>query len=555
MESSQFNPPLLLLLQKPVFLLVNFLTGVTHCTQRLLRTVIPWFVFLAGGLLFSCSRSAEAPPHILLIMVDDLGFSDLGCYGGEIRTPQIDELARNGLRFTQFYNTAKCHSSRVSLLTGLYCNQAGDSRLDHATTIAAVLDSAGYFTSMAGKWHLDREPTDFGFRRYWGHLSGATDYFLGDSTFRLNGEPWYDFGEDFYTTDANVDFSIKFMEEALESGRPFFHYIAFNAPHYPLQAPEEDVRNCLGQYDQGWEMIRQARFEKQKQLGLFPDTMYLPPLPAHVPAWDSLSPQQRSFESFRMSIYAAMVERVDRNIGRLLDYLDRKGVLDNTLVLICSDNGACPFERSRNLEVPPWEGGSFYLYDASWATVCNTPLKHYKQTQHEGGISTPLVVHWPGRIPEPGSWVRSPGHLIDIMATLLEVTGAAYPVSGSIEPLQGISLLPLFRGEERRGHGELYFRFSSCRALRQGDWKLVSFYSDRWELYHIPTDRFEQTDLAGEFPELVEELSAKWHEIAEHTDKLPGMARQPVRDTAPSNTHHEWHRSGLTRDWKPFGLD
>ncbi len=339
--------------------------------------------------LLSCNGTEKAPPNILLIMVDDLGFSDFGCYGSEIETPNIDELAENGLRFTQFYNTAKCHSSRVSLLSGLYCSQAGDQSLSRATTIAKVVGKAGYFTSMTGKWHLQREPTDFGFERYWGHLSGATDFFNGDSTFRLNGEPWAEFDENFYTTDANVDYSFQFIDEAIESGKPFFHYIAFNAPHYPLQAPKEDIEKYLGTYDVGWDRIREKRFKKQKQIGLFPDGMALPALPDHMKKWESLDPEERNFESFRMSIYAAMVDRIDQNIGQLITYLEEKGAMDNTLIMICSDNGACPFERSRNMDIPPWEGGSFYLYDASWATVGNTPLRHYKQTQHEGGISSP----------------------------------------------------------------------------------------------------------------------------------------------------------------------
>ncbi len=343
-------------------------------------------------------------PNILLMMVDDLGFSDFGCYGSEIETPRIDALAEHGLRFTQFYNTAKCHSSRVCLLSGLYCGQAGDQKLNHATTIAAVLGQAGYFTSMAGKWHLDQQPTDFGFQRYWGHLSGDTDYFKGDKTFRLNGAEWNGFDKDFYTTDANVDWSMKFIDEALESGKPFFHYIAFNAPHYPLQAPKADIKKYLGRYDAGWEMIRETRFAKQQQLGLFPKDMVLPSLPDHMTEWDSLNEKERDFESFRMSIFAAMVDKVDQNIGRMIDYLQEKGQLENTLIILCSDNGACAFERSKNIDIPPWQGGSHYTYDASWATVGNTPLRHYKQTQHEGGISSPLIVHWPKHVKNEGGF-------------------------------------------------------------------------------------------------------------------------------------------------------
>lgn len=484
-------------------------------------------------------------------MVDDLGFSDFGCYGGEILTPHIDELAENGLRFTQFYSTAKCHSSRISLLTGLYPVQAGEQSLSRATTIARELNEAGYFTSMSGKWHLDGQPTDFGFMRYWGHLSGMTDYFLGDSTFRYKGEPWSGFDKDFYTTDANVDYSIEFLDEALSSGKPFFHYIAFNTPHYPLQAPREDIEKYRGSYDIGWDRVRTARFEKQKQLGIFSEEAELPPLPDHMSSWDSLSEDKQEFESFRMSVYAAMVDRLDRNIGRLVGFLEDRGVMDNTLIMICSDNGACPFERSRDLHIPPWEGGSYLLYDASWATVSNTPLRHYKQTQHEGGISSPLIVHWPARIKDQGGWERSPGHLVDVMATCLEVAGAVYPERDGLQPLQGKSLLPLFRGEERTGHQEIYFNFGTCRALRRGDWKVVSFYKMRWELYNIAEDRFEQHDLAATYPDLLKELSGRWYEMAEHADLLPEKKRRPVNDEASPDRHWEWHKPELTRSWPP----
>jgi arylsulfatase len=513
------------------------------------------FSFLLPGILiffFQSCESTDLQPNILLVMVDDLGFSDFGCYGGEIQTPHIDHLAENGLRFSQFYNTAKCHSSRVSLLSGLYCTQAGDESLSRATTIATELDKAGYFTSMTGKWHLQGEPTDFGFQRYWGHLSGATDFFQGDTSFRLNGEAWDAFDADFYTTDANVDYSIRFLDEAQTTGKPFFHYIAFNAPHYPLQAPESDVKKYLGVYDAGWETIREARFQKQKELEVFPREVKLPPIPVHMTAWAKLPEERKVFESFRMSVYAAMVDRIDRNMGRLVDYLKEKGVYENTLILICSDNGGCPFERSRNLEIPPWEGGSFLLYDASWATVSNTPLRFYKQTQHEGGISSPLIVHWPGKIKDPGSWERQLSHLVDIMATCLDVGGGTYPDHEGIQPLQGKSLSPLFRGEEREEHEELYFVFNNCRALRQGDWKAVSFYGSRWELYNLAEDRCEQNDLAFEYPELVEKLAKRWHEMAETTDFLPENKREAVRDIPASNTRPEWHKPQLTEHWKSY---
>lgn len=483
------------------------------------------------------------------MMVDDLGFSDFGCYGSEIETPHVDKLAENGLRFSQFYNTAKCHSSRVCLLTGLYCNQAGNSKLSRSVTIAEVLKKAGYFTSMTGKWHLDREPTSRGFDLYWGHLSGCTDFFKGDKTFRLNGKPWNEFDDDFYTTDANVDYAIQFIDKALEKGKPFFHYIAFNAPHYPLQAPKKDIEKYLGRYDAGWDETRKERFAKQKRLGLFPKDMKLPPLPGHMKNWSALDRKNREFESFRMAIFAAMVDSIDQNIGRMLAYLEDKGLLDNTLVMLCSDNGACPFERSRNINIPPWKAGSYYLYDASWATVGNTPLKHYKQTQHEGGISSPLIVHWPEHIRNAGSWNRNPGHLIDIMATCIEVAGAKYPDKGKVAPLQGKSLVPLFEGKDRDGHDYLYFQFSNCRAIRKGDWKVVSFYGQKWELYNVAEDRTEQNNLASQHPERSKELAALWHKVAEEVDKAPERQRKPSSDQPGSDSKSSWHKDGIHSKW------
>lgn len=512
------------------------------------RTGCMGWVLLFALLGTSLVLGAEKP-NILLMMVDDLGFADFGCYGSEIKTPRIDTLAQNGLRFTEFYNTAKCHSSRVCLLTGLYCQQAGNQSLSRATTIAEILGKAGYFTSMTGKWHLDKQPTDFGFQRYWGHLSGATDFFIGDKTFRLNGELWDDFDEDFYTTHANVDYAIDFIKEARAAGKPFFHYIAFNAPHYPLQAPKEDVQKYRGRYDVGWEKIRQQRFAKQKQLGLFPQEMKLPPFPQHVPGWETLGQKRRDFESLRMAVFAAMVDSIDQNVGRLVDYLQKIGQFENTLILLCSDNGACPFERSSRMEFAPWQGRSHYCYDASWALVGNTPLRHYKQTQHEGGISSPLIVHWPNHIKNVGAWERSPGHLIDIMATCIEVAGGDYPQSESIAPLQGKSLLPLFRGLPRAGHRDLYFQFTNCRALRQGDWKAVSFYGSQWELYNIAEDRCEQRDLAGQHPDKVRALAARWFEMAEHTDQLPPKKRQPVSEKPAPHTKGSWHKADVHKKW------
>jgi len=492
--------------------------------------------------LFAIQRTARAEsderPNIVLIMADDLGFSDLGCYGSEIATPNIDQLAARGLRFTQFYNTAKCHSSRVSLLTGLYCDQAGGAKLNRGATIAEVLSSSGYFTAMVGKWHLSKQPTDFGFQRYWGHLSGATNFFTGDNTFRLNGEEWKVpttlNGRPFYTTHAIGDFALQFIDEAVKSDKPFLLYTAFNAPHYPLQAPEKAVRKYDGKYDGGWDQLRITRHRKQLASGLLPKKWKLSPRPEHVPAWDELSEKEQSWESDRMEVFAAMVDLLDENVGRIVSSLKENGVYDNTLILFCSDNGACPFERTRGRFKRPWDPTSYWTYDASWAHAGNTPFRLYKQNQHEGGISSPLVVHWPaGLKTKGGSTTDQPGHLVDFMATCVDLSGAEYPSNigdRKVDPLQGKSLKPIFAGGEREPHEQLYFHFGTDRALRAGPWKLVSAKQGKWELYNLDNDRTELNDLADKQPERVQAMAKEWFRLAKDVDRLSGRQVQPVRD-------------------------
>jgi len=488
-------------------------------------------------------------------MADDLGFSDVGCYGSEIETPNLDSLAAKGLRFTQFYNTAKCHSSRVSLLTGLYCDQAGSTRLSHGATIAEVMSEAGYFTAMTGKWHLSKQPTDFGFKRYWGHLSGATNFFTGDGSFRLNGEAWKVppelNGRPFYTTHAITDFALKFLEEATRGDEPFMLYVPFNAPHYPLQAPEKDVKKYDGRYDGGWDKLRETRHRKQIDSELLPARWKLSPRPQHVPAWDTLSEKERQWEADRMEVFAAMVDVIDQNIGRLIEFLKKKGIFDNTLILFCSDNGACPFERTRGRYLKPWDPKSYWTYDASWAHAGNTPFRLYKQNQHEGGISSPLIAHWPdGLKTKPGSVTSQPGHLIDFMATFIDIADAAYPKQigeRQIDPLQGKSLLPVFRGETRQEHETLYFHFGTDRAIRQGPWKLVSAKLGKWELYNLEDDRTELNDLSGQYPERLAAMSKEWFRIAKDVDRLGGRGLAPVSETVKQLNFRKDTSSGAAK--------
>ena len=495
--------------------------------------------FLLTASLFTAVAQADSRPNIIIMMVDDLGYSDFGCYGSEIKTPNIDRLAENGLRFNQFYNTAKCHSSRVSLLTGLYSDQAGDSKLSHGVTIAEVLKKAGYSTAMVGKWHLTKEPTDRGFEKYFGHLSGATNFFKGDKTFRLNGKPWSEFGDDFYTTDANIEFATRFLGESIKDSpdKPFFLYIAHNAPHYPLHVRKEDYKKYEGAYDAGWDELRAARYQKQLSMGLIPKEWKLSARPELVPAWKDLSDQEQAWDARRMTAYAGMVDRVDQTTGKLVKFLKEKGVYENTVIMICSDNGACPFDRTKGADKDPWDPESYWCYDTGWSHVGNTPFRLHKQNQHAGGISSPMIAHWPkGMKAKTGSITSQRGHLIDFMATCIDLAAADYPKSWpdmDLEPLQGRSLLPIFKGKTRDGHPSLFFRFSSNRAIIQGDWKLVTHRASQWELYNIAKDGTELHNLASQYPEKVKALSELWLQEATEKGHLKGRNVAPVSGKKP----------------------
>ncbi|MFK8114465.1 MAG: arylsulfatase [Rubripirellula sp.] len=489
------------------------------------------FCLIASLLLLGSACDAADRPNIVLIMADDLGFSDLGCYGSEIETPNLDSLARDGLRFNQFYNTAKCHSSRICLLTGLYMFQAGNDQMNKGVTLAEALRPAGYHTMMVGKWHLKDEPTDRGFARYFGHLSGATNFFTGDDTFRLNGKPFQVPQNGFYTTDANTDQAIEFLDEASQSVKPFFLYMAYNAPHYPLHVKEQDFRKYEGRYDKGWDQVRKQRFKRQIDEGILPADTALSPRPAEVKAWDQLDDEQKHWESERMAAYAGMVDCLDQNIGRLVAHLKSIGELDNTILMFCSDNGACPFERTRRKDLRPWDPDSYWCYDTGWAHVGNTPFRWYKQNQHEGGISSPMIVSWPGLKTKPGSVTAQPAHLIDFMATCVDLGKAEYPTEfegRTITPLQGKSLSPILAGDTRDPHEWLYFQFSNNRAIRKGDRKLTSVRGGPWELYDLSQDRSELNDLAKQQPQQAAELQKLWHQVAQDIEQAPQKLRGKV---------------------------
>ena len=510
-----------------------------------LRTLLALTLPLALLLFIAPATQAADPPNVVVIMVDDLGYSDIGCYGGEIDTPNLDSLASNGLRFSQFYNTAKCHSSRVSLLTGQYCIAAGDTKMDHAVTTAEVLGDAGYFTAMTGKWHLKQEPTDFGFDRYFGHLSGACNFFKGDNTFRLNGEPWTVPKQDFYTTVADVDFALGFLKEARATDKPWYLYVAFNAPHAPLHALPNDYAKYKGKYDQGWDVARESRVRKQKALGILPSKLQPSPRPEHIPAWKDLEPWRQKYEANRMTTLAAMIDRVDQEIGRLVDDLKANNELDNTMILFVSDNGACPYDRRAPLlDVEPTNGDIGLADSTGWSWARNTPFRYYKQNQFEGGVSTPAIVHWPAGLKTPaGSITDQPAHLIDVMPTLAEITKSEIPnqwPDRTLRPVSGVTLTPAFEGEKINREQPIHLLFAQDRGLRDGDWKIVSFKSEAWELYNVAEDRTELNDLAAKEPERLAAMVKKWTQMSRDVLHAPERTYAPTGKAQPVHTNREW---------------
>lgn len=482
-------------------------------------------LLLGAGLL-----SADDRPNIVLIMTDDLGFSDIGPYGGEIDTPHLDQLAAGGLRFRQFYNVAKCSQTRATLLSGRYYPETTfTGQYRNSVTLAETLRLAGYKTLMSGKWHLIGEPTEQGFDRYFGHLAGAVNFFNGLSTkgyetFRLDGEPFEVPTAGFYTTDAITDYALQFLDEEAppESDDPFFLYVAYNAPHYPLHAKQTDVEKYLGKYDGGWDQLRQTRYQRQLELGIIPAGTVLSDRPDEAPAWASLTAEQRREHGLTMATYAAMIACVDQNIGRLINDLKARGKFDNTLFIFLSDNGGCPFQRTteetREQWLMPWTAESYWTYDEGWAHASNTPFRWYKQNQHEGGISTPFIVHWPeGLGGKAGRIVDGPGHLIDIAATLYDLTGADYPETYAgtpIGPLRGQSLRPIFEGQSEGEPREIWQFYRNNRGLRQGDWKIVSERRlKNWELYNLAEDRSETHDLAATMPDKLRAMIARYEAL------------------------------------------
>jgi arylsulfatase len=519
--------------------------------------------------MFFGSISAQKRPNIVLILADDMGYSDLGCYGGEIHTPNLDKLAANGLRFMQFYNGGRCCPTRASLLTGLYPHQAGIGQMNEdmglpgyrgqlnreCVTIAEVLKTAGYKTYMTGKWHLTSwDPTNYskinwpkqrGFDRFYGTIDGAGSYYDPCSLVNENEliSPYNDSDykpEIYYYTDAISDHATRFISEH-DNQNPFFLYIAYTAPHWPMQALNKDIAKYKNLYDGGYAAIRDLRIAKMKALGNISDEWKISPRAGK--SWEEI--ENKEWEARGMEVYAAMIDNMDQGIGRIINELERKGILDNTLVMFLSDNGGnwenygrterLPVQatiRAQDLQnnlipdvtrdnipvmmgqdVMPGGPESFISYSMEWGNVSNTPFRMFKSFVHEGGISTPLIAYWPEGIKQKNEWRQSPGHLIDIMATCIELGGATYPTvynGTKIIPLEGQSLVPVFKKDESPDRF-LFFEHLRGRAVRDKQWKLVSKKrGGAWELYNIISDRTEMNNLIDQKPELAKVMMDAW---------------------------------------------
>lgn len=502
-------------------------------------------------------------PNIVLVLNDDMGYSDLGCYGGEIQTPVLDRLARNGLRFSQFYNTARCSPSRASLLTGLHPHQTGIGILTYdsgpegyagnlnqsCVTIAEVLKAAGYRTYMSGKWHVSSnllEPTDSwpmqrGFDAFFGTIIGAGSFYDPNTLTRGNANAEHEAREDgFFYTDAISDQAAAYIREhhAAHPDQPFFEYVAYTAPHWPLHAHEEDIAKYAGRFDAGWDALRRERLTKLVDDGLLAGHWRLTPRDPSQPEWSQA--EHKAWLLRCMEVYAAQVDRMDQGIGRIVAALEDTGRLDDTLIIFLADNGACaedipegvsieelvdklmiarshtrsgePVKIGNDPALMPGPENTYQSYGTAWANLSNTPFRLYKHWIHEGGIATPLIFHWPRGIQQRGAVRHTPGYLPDIMATVLEVSGASYPAhfaGREVLPLEGHSLAPAFERELAQ-RPPMFWEHEGNAAVRIGAWKLVRRHPGDWELYDMQADRTELNDLAAQQPERVREMAAQY---------------------------------------------
>ena len=543
-------------------------------------------VLLVGGCALAASPNK---PNIITIIVDDMGYSDLGCYGGEIETPNIDRLANQGVRATQFYTASRSCPTRASLMTGLFQHTAGigymsedpvvkqggdphvwDSKEykgslnNECVTMGTVLSSAGYHTYMVGKWHLGIHkdsswPLQRGFDRFYGILAGACNYFQpnGGRGLTLDNKQLPTPKMPYYTTDAFTDYAIDFIDSQDDSN-PFFLYLAYNAPHWPLQAKAEDVELFKERYlSKGWDEIREERLSRMKSLGILPEDCGYGEWENR--SWDELTQKGQEESAFRMAVYAAQVYSVDQNVGRLLDYLEKNGELDNTLILFMSDNGACAEPMSKELGGGsqsdinnPYLKGNLVSYGRAWAQTAATPFRKYKQRAYEGGISSPLIVFWPkGLKGKENTWFTTPAYMPDIMPTYIEVAGAKYPNKHNgcdIAPLVGKSIIPIVKGEQDTLHEYMFWEHQGNRAVRWGDWKVVwDEKVKEWELYNIAQDRVETNNLASSHSDITKQLSSKWMEWADEYNVIVDFNAEKLRQNAKRNSGVKQKKSKKSR--------
>ena len=531
-------------------------------------------------------------PNIILIMADDMGFSDIGSYGSEIDTPHLDQLAAGGVRFTQFYNAGRCCPTRASLLTGLYPHQTGVGHMtrdynrpaytgdlnSECVTIAEVLGSAGYQTMMSGKWHVTKhtghwDGTDYtskanwplqrGFDKFFGFIHGSSSYF--DPILTRDNEPFEGVPDDIYLTDAISDNAVDYIVDAAGADDPYFLYVSYNAPHWPLHALPEDIEKYADQYGSGWDELRKERHARQLELGIVKEEWGLTPRDPEVEAWSET--EHKQWQARRMAVYAAMIDRMDQGIGKILEQVRASGQEDDTIILFLADNGGSPepvtnprkfyvprqtsdgrpVQRGTTPAVMPGPDDTFQGYGIGWANASNTPFRLFKRWVHEGGIASPLIAYWPGVLSQPGELVHQTGHVMDIMATCLDVAGVDYPQQyndNAITAIEGKSLLPTLKGEVGEEHEYICWEHEGNRAIRQGKWKLVSYYTaarqyklsrgertGSWELYDLEADRNELHNLADQQPEQVTELITEFERWSARVGVVPWEELKNINTT------------------------
>jgi arylsulfatase A-like enzyme len=541
------------------------------------KTFITLNLLLAATILGNAQNTAtSSKPNVILIMVDDMGYSDLGNYGSEIKTPNLDRLAKEGTRLREFYNNSICAPTRASLLTGQYQHKAGVGYFDvnlglpayqgylnkESLTLGEVFRSGGYSTLLSGKWHVGSEdesqwPVQRGFDKFYGILKGASNYFdaeplpMGKTgypvTLLKNNERLNPKQDSYYFTDEIGNNAVAFLHEQNKENKPFFLYLAFTAPHWPLQAKPVDIAKYKGRFDEGWDVLREKRIQKLKENGILLPNQTISPRDPEVPEWNKLTYDEKQFWKAKMEVYAAMVDNMDQNVGKVLDKLKALKKDKNTLIIFIADNGAQggfntynPLRRTLVKNSGPiGTSGSFDYQEQNWAYLSNTPLQDYKNNMHEGGFSSPFIAWYPSKI-KAGRIDKGTGHIIDLAPTFYELAGIEYPkeLNGvKSNPLVGKSLLPvLFEGASEVNRGApLFWERAGNRAVRDGKWKLVSIYpSYQWELYNLENDRGETTNVAQENPAIVNALSAKYFEWAEKTGVVDYNKIKPKADGAPA---------------------